>query len=57
MTASMGTKKMADPKDVAETLALAIEKGKSVAYAPSIWKYIMFIIKNIPKTLWHKTNF
>lgn len=56
MTSKLSNKKLADPKDVAFTFSKAIEKNKAVAYAPSIWKYIMLIIKYIPRKIWFKTD-
>jgi decaprenylphospho-beta-D-erythro-pentofuranosid-2-ulose 2-reductase len=42
---------VADPADVGEGIARAIEKGKSVAYIPGFWRWIMLIIKLIPETI------
>lgn len=40
---------VADPADVGESIARAIEKRKSVAYIPGFWRWIMLIIKLIPE--------
>lgn len=40
---------VADPADVGEKIARAIEKGTSVAYIPGFWRWIMLIIKLIPE--------
>lgn len=40
---------VADPADVGEGIARAIEKGKSVAYIPGFWRWIMLVIKLIPE--------
>ena len=42
---------VADPADVGEGIARAIEKGKTVAYIPGFWRWIMLIIKLIPERL------
>jgi short-subunit dehydrogenase len=40
---------VADPADVGESIARAVEKRKSVAYIPGFWRWIMLIIKLIPE--------
>ncbi len=40
---------VADPADVGEAIARAIEKKKAVAYIPWFWRWIMLIIKLIPE--------
>ena len=45
---------VADPADVGEEIARAIEKGKSVAYIPGFWRWIMLIIKLIPERVFVK---
>jgi short-subunit dehydrogenase len=40
---------VADPADVGEGIARAIEKGKAVAYIPGFWRWIMLIIRLIPE--------
>lgn len=41
-------KKMAEVDDVAQLIVNGIEQNKKFVYAPSIWRYIMFVIRNIP---------
>jgi decaprenylphospho-beta-D-erythro-pentofuranosid-2-ulose 2-reductase len=45
---------VANPADVGEGIARAIEKGKSVAYIPWFWRWIMLIIKLIPERIFVK---
>jgi short-subunit dehydrogenase len=57
MTSDMfGKKKLADPKSVAISFCKAIDKEKYVVYAPFQWKFIMLIIKYLPKRIWFKTD-
>ena len=45
------------PEKVAEDIVKAVRKKKSVLYTPFFWKYIMLIIKSIPKKIFNKLNF
>ena len=57
MTAGMkGSEKFADVNAVAKTIASAIEAGKDTLYVPFQWQPIMFIIRNIPESIFKKLN-
>ncbi|SNT20456.1 Short-chain dehydrogenase [Granulicella rosea] len=57
MTAAMpGQSKMADVNSVAKTIAKAITAGKDTLYVPFQWQPIMFIIRNIPESIFKKLN-
>jgi len=57
MTAGMkGSEKFADPNSVAKSIASAIEKGSDTLYVPFQWQPIMFIIRNIPESIFKKLN-
>jgi short-subunit dehydrogenase len=45
---------VAKPEDVGEAIAAAVIKGKTVAYIPGFWRWIMFIIKCIPERIFVK---
>lgn len=45
---------VADPKDVGEDIAKAIEKKKDVVYLPWFWKYLMTIITSIPESIFKR---
>ncbi|ENM5855485.1 SDR family NAD(P)-dependent oxidoreductase [Vibrio mimicus] len=49
-------KNLATPESVARIIINAISKRKEIVYAPTKWKLIMFIVKNIPNCIFHKTN-
>jgi short-subunit dehydrogenase len=57
MTAGMkGSEKFADVNTVAKTIAGAIAKGSDTLYVPFQWQPIMFIIRNIPESVFKKLN-
>lgn len=46
----------AKPSTVAKGILKAIEKRRDVAYVPSVWAYIMVIVRAIPGKLFKKMN-
>ena len=42
------------PDDVAETIFRAWKKKKNICYAPSYWRWIMWIIRNIPEGIFKR---
>ena len=46
----------ARPKEVAEDIYKAQQKGVNILYTKGIWYWIMFIIRNIPENLFKKLN-
>ena len=42
---------------VAEIVVRAIDKGKPVQYAPSIWGWVMLVIKNLPRFVMRRIGF
>ncbi|MGH2481918.1 MAG: SDR family oxidoreductase [Ktedonobacteraceae bacterium] len=46
----------ADPKVVGRGIATAMLKHKDVVYLPGYWRYIMWIIKSIPESIFKKMN-
>jgi short-subunit dehydrogenase len=44
----------ASPEKVARDILRAIEKRKCVVYTPWFWRWIMFVIKSIPETIFRK---
>ena len=47
----------ASSEKVAKDIVKNISKKRSVLYTPFFWKYIMLIIKNIPRKIFYKLNF
>ena len=57
MTASMkGSEKFADVNKVAQTIVNAIDKRRDSLYVPFKWQPIMFVIRNIPESIFKKLN-
>lgn len=47
----------ASPETVASGIVKAINKKKATAYVPGYWRFVMFIIRLIPESIFKKTNF
>lgn len=47
----------ADPKPVAAQVVRALDAGKAVTYAPSIWGLIMAIIRTLPRFVMRRVSF
>jgi short-subunit dehydrogenase len=57
MTATMkGSEKFADVNKVAQTIVKAIDAKKDTLYVPFQWQPIMFVIRNIPESIFKKLN-
>jgi short-subunit dehydrogenase len=57
MTASMkGSEKFADVNSVARSIASAVSAKKDTLYVPFQWQPIMFVIRNIPESVFKKLN-
>lgn len=48
--------RMAAVEDVARGIVAAIERGRPVAYVPSIWRVIMMVIRHLPAFVFNKLN-
>jgi short-subunit dehydrogenase len=46
-----------EPDAVAKTVLKAIDRGKPVVYAPPIWRWIMFVIRYLPRFVMRKIKF
>ena len=46
-----------DPDDVARIVARAIDAKKPLVYAPGIWRFVMLVIKNLPRFVMRKIGF
>ncbi len=46
-----------EPEQVAKIVLAAIDKGKPVVYAPSIWRWVMFVIKRLPRFVMRRIGF
>jgi len=48
--------KLAPVGDVANGIVFAIDRGARVAYVPSVWQLIMYIIRNLPWAIFKRVN-
>jgi len=44
------------PETVAKVIVASADRGCPVVYAPWFWRGIMFVVRNIPSAIFHKTN-
>jgi decaprenylphospho-beta-D-erythro-pentofuranosid-2-ulose 2-reductase len=49
--------RLAKPGIIASGIVEAIVKGTPVVYLPNIWRYIMFVVRIIPTSIFNKMNF
>ena len=46
----------ASPKEVSEAVFSAVKRKKDVIYVKSVWRIIMFVIRNIPEKIFKRMN-
>jgi short-subunit dehydrogenase len=46
-----------EPEGVAPRIARAIERGTPVVYAPGIWRWVMFVIRRLPRLVMRRVGF
>ena len=58
MTAGIGipNNSLASVDLVAKDIVAGMEKGKATIYTPKIWRFIMVLISNMPKSIFNKLN-
>ena len=57
LTMAKPPKGMADPSDVARAITKVASKNKSrIVYIPGKWRLIMFIIRNLPRTIFNRMD-
>jgi len=58
MTAGLSPPPFAgEPRPVAERVLRAIDRGRPVVYAPSIWRFIMLVIRMLPRAVMRRIGF
>jgi len=45
------------PEAIGRIIVSSADRGGPVIYAPAFWRLIMLVIRNVPSTIFHKTNF
>jgi short-subunit dehydrogenase len=46
-----------EPEAVARRVLRAIDRGTPVVYAPAIWRWVMFVIKRLPRAVMRRIGF
>lgn len=46
-----------EPQDVAMDIVRAIDRGTPVVYTPGIWRWVMFVIRLLPRAVMRKIGF
>ncbi len=46
----------ARPETVARLIIASADRGGPVVYAPGFWRAIMFVVRNVPSVIFHKTS-
>lgn len=46
-----------EPEGVAADIVRAIDRGRAVVYTPSIWRWVMLVIKSLPRAVMRKIGF
>jgi short-subunit dehydrogenase len=46
-----------EPDDVARTVLRAIDRGAPVVYAPGVWRWIMLVIRALPRAVMRRIQF
>jgi NAD(P)-dependent dehydrogenase (short-subunit alcohol dehydrogenase family) len=58
MTAGLPSPPFAgEPDGVAKDILAAIEHGRPVVYTPAIWRYVMLVIRNLPRFVMRRIGF
>lgn len=58
MTAGMDPPPFAgEPDDVARDVLRGIDRGQAVVYSPGIWRWVMLVIRNLPRAVMRKIGF
>jgi decaprenylphospho-beta-D-erythro-pentofuranosid-2-ulose 2-reductase len=47
----------ADPEPVARRVLAALERGTPVVYAPGIWRWVMLVIRSLPRAVMRRVGF
>jgi hypothetical protein len=58
MTAGLNSPPFAgEPDAVADVVLKAIDAGRPVVYAPPVWRWIMAVIRGLPRLVMRKVGF
>jgi short-subunit dehydrogenase len=46
-----------EPEQVADIVLRGIDRGQPVVYAPRTWRYVMAVIRHLPRTVMRRVSF
>lgn len=46
-----------DPERVARRVVRAIDRGRPVVYAPPVWRWVMLVVRNLPRAVMRRVGF
>ena len=46
-----------EPDRVARRVVRAIDRGRPVVYAPPVWRWVMLVVRNLPRAVMRRTKF
>jgi short-subunit dehydrogenase len=46
-----------EPEGVAKDILAAIERGSPVVYTPAMWRWVMLVIRNLPRFVMRRIEF
>lgn len=46
-----------DPERVARRVVHAIDRGRPVVYAPPVWRWVMLVVRNLPRAVMRRAGF
>jgi short-subunit dehydrogenase len=46
-----------DPEAVAKTVLDAIDRGRPVVYAPRIWRFVLLVVRLLPRAWMRRLSF
>ena len=47
----------AEPDDIAPAVLKAIDRGRPEVYVPGIWRWVMLLIRNLPRAVMRRIGF
>ncbi|PYQ22083.1 MAG: hypothetical protein DMF81_13385 [Acidobacteria bacterium] len=46
-----------EPDEVARVVLRAIDRGQPVVYAPPIWRWVMLVVRALPRSIMRRAGF
>ncbi len=46
-----------EPERVARDVLRAIDRGRPVVYTPGVWRYVMLVVRSLPRAVMRRVGF